>query len=551
MNKTVAMGFIALSGALGSCQRPLNADLIIRNAKVYTVDESFSLCGSFAVVDDTFAAVGTDRAILRKYKSDRIIDLAGQPVYPGFYDAHCHFTGYADNLRKADLVGTLSFQEVCRQLTEHQQNFPSAWILGRGWDQNDWPEKKFPDRRDLDLLFPDKPVFLIRIDGHAAIVNSVALEMAGITINTKVEGGEVIQENGRITGVLIDNAMDLVSRLVPELSDEEFAQALMQAQENCFAVGLTTVADAGINYPTAQLIDRLHQDKKLKMRIYAMLSPTRENIDNYVSKGVYKTDHLTIRSVKIYSDGALGSRGALLFEPYSDAPGKTGFQVTSTDYLRQICRMCYDAGYQVATHCIGDSANRLMLNIYKDFLKTRNDLRWRIEHAQIVHPEDFRLFGDYSIVPSVQTTHATSDMSWAPSRVGPERIRGAYAYKQLLEQNGWIPNGSDFPIEQINPLFGFFAGFARMDQDGRPEGGWQTENALTREECLKAMTIWAARSCFEEKERGSIEPGKKADFVVLEEDIMTADPLRVPKIKVLQTWIGGEQVFVGDKKDGK
>jgi len=213
--------------------------------------------------------------------------------------------------------------------------------------------------------------------------------------------------------------------------------------------------------------------------------------------------------------------------------------------------MCYDAGYQVATHCIGDSANRLMLNIYKDFLKTRNDLRWRIEHAQIVHPEDFRLFGDYSVVPSVQTTHATSDMSWAPSRVGPERIRGAYAYKQLLEQNGWIPNGSDFPIEQINPLFGFFAGFARMDQDGRPEGGWQTENALTREECLKAMTIWAARSCFEEKERGSIEPGKKADFVVLEEDIMTADPLRVPKIKVLQTWIGGEQVFVGDKKDGK
>jgi len=211
--------------------------------------------------------------------------------------------------------------------------------------------------------------------------------------------------------------------------------------------------------------------------------------------------------------------------------------------------MCYYAGYQVATHCIGDSANRLMLNIYKDFLKTRNDLRWRIEHAQIVHPHDFSLFGDYSIVPSVQTTHATSDMSWAPSRVGPERIRGAYAYKQLLEQNGWIPNGSDFPIEQINPLFGFFAGFARMDQDGRPEGGWQTENALTREECLKAMTIWAARSCFEEKERGSIEPGKKADFVVLEEDIMTADTLRVPKIRVLQTWIGGEKVYQRQKTE--
>lgn len=543
MKTGIIMGILIASGAMISCQNQQTVDLIIKNTKAYTADSTFSVVESFAVRGDTLVATGNNRQIARKYKADKVIDLEGKPVYPGFYDAHCHFTGYADNLRKADLVGTLSFQEVCRRLTEHQKDFPSEWVLGRGWDQNDWPDKRFPDRKDLDLLFPDKPVYLIRIDGHAAIVNSVALEMAGITADIKIEGGEVIRENGRMTGVLVDNAMDLVSRLIPELSDEEFTQALLKAQENCFAVGLTTVADAGIIYRTARLIDRLHQDKKLKMRVYAILAPTRENIENYISKGVYKTGHLNIRSVKLYADGALGSRGALMLTPYSDAPGKTGFQVTTTDYLKQICRMCYDAGYQVATHCIGDSANRLILNIYKDFLKTRNDLRWRIEHAQIVHPDDFSLFGDYSIVPSVQSTHATSDMSWAESRVGPERIRRAYAYKQLLAQNGWMPNGSDFPIEQINPLFGFFSGFARTDQDGKPEGGWQTENALTREQCLRAMTIWAARSCFEENERGSLEPGKKADFVVLEEDIMTVNALRVPKIRVLQTWIGGEKVY--------
>ncbi|MFH0760025.1 MAG: amidohydrolase family protein [Bacteroidota bacterium] len=543
MKTGIVMGILVASGAMISCQRTQTVDLIIKNSRTYTVDSSFSIAESFAVHGDTIVATGTNREIARKYNSGRIIDLAGKPVYPGFYDAHCHFTGYADNMRKADLRGTLSFEEVCRLLVEHQKNFPFGWVLGRGWDQNDWPDKKFPDRKDLDQLFPDKPVYLIRIDGHAAIVNSAALELAGITGSTKVAGGEVIQENGRVTGVLVDNAMDLVSALLPGMSDGEYTKALLKAQENCFAVGLTTVADAGIIYSTVQLIDRLHQNKQLKMRVYAMLAPTRENMDNYVSKGVYKTDHLTIRAVKMYADGALGSRGALMLEPYSDAPGKTGFQVTSTDSLRSICRICYDAGYQVATHSIGDSANRLMLNIYKYFLKTRNDLRWRIEHAQIVHPDDFRLFGEYSIVPSVQTGHATSDMSWATGRVGPERIHSAYAYKQLLEQNGWIPNGSDFPIEQINPLYGFFAGFARMDQAGIPESGWQTENALTREECLKAMTIWAAKSCFEDNEKGSLEPGKKADFVVLEKDIMTADPLRVPKIRVLQTWIGGERVY--------
>ncbi len=541
------MALILAPVVCNSCKTPEKADLIVKNSVVYTVDGDFRVIQSFAVRDGKFLAVGTDKEISRQYQSDKVIDLGGKPVYPGFYDAHCHFAGYASSLRKADLSGTKSIAEVCDRLAENQKAFPSAWVQGRGWDQNDWEIREFPDCSELDKLFPDKPVYLTRIDGHAAWVNSAALKLAGIDQKTFVTGGEIIREGGQATGVLVDNAMDLVARLIPEMIEAEETRALLEAQKNCFAVGLTTVADAGLGTATVRLMDKLQRAGELKMRVFAMLAATEQNINEFVSKGIYKTDHLNVRSVKLYADGALGSRGALMLEPYTDAPEKSGLQVNSTEYLRAICRRCYDAGYQVETHCIGDSANRLMLHIYKDILKTKNDRRWRIEHAQIIHPDDFKLFGEYSIVPSVQTTHATSDMYWAADRVGPERIKGGYAYKQLLEQNGWIPNGSDFPVEKINPLFGFFAGFARMDQSGYPEGGWMMENALTREECLKAMTIWAAKSCFEENERGSIEPGKMADFVVLEEDIMKAEPLKVPKTKVLQTWIGGETVFITEK----
>ncbi len=541
------MALLLASVAYQSCQRPESADFIVKNSVVYSVDSNFRIAESFAVRDGKFLATGTNKEIENSYHSDKVYDMGGKAVYPGFYDAHCHFAGYAGNLRKADLTGTTSFNEVCSRLVENQKINPSAWALGRGWDQNDWTVKKFPDRAELDRLFPDKPVYLIRIDGHAAIVNGVALKMAGIDGKTTISGGEIIRDGSRITGVLVDNAMDLVTRLIPEIAEDEETAALLQAQKNCFEVGLTSVADAGLGTATVKLMDKLQKDGQLKMRVFAMLSATEENFKEFLSKGIYKTDRLNVRSVKLYADGALGSRGALMLAPYSDAPEKSGLQVNETPYLTAICQKCYDAGYQVETHCIGDSANRLMLTIYKNILKTKNDRRWRIEHAQIVNPDDFHWFGDYNIIPSVQSTHATSDMYWAADRVGPVRIKGAYAYKQLMEQNGWIPNGSDFPIENINPLFGFFAGFARMDQAGYPVGGWMMENALSREEALKAMTIWAARSCFEENERGSIEPGKMADFVVLENDIMKTETLKVPKTKVLETWIGGEKVFSAEK----
>ncbi len=546
MKIAVLMSILLASGAVLSCKGPETVDFIVKNSKIYTVDADNRMVESFAVRGGLILAVGSNKEIERSYVSDQVIDLMGKPVYPGFYDAHCHFAGYADNLRKADLVGTKSFAEICGRLVEHQKNIPSEWVLGRGWDQNDWPGRQFPNRAELDTYFPDKPVYLTRVDGHAAVVNTAALKLAGIDEQTKVTGGEIIRIDGKITGVLVDNAMDLVSNLIPDMPAAESTKALLTAQENCFRVGLTTVADAGLGFSTVKLMDQLHMEGRLKMRVYAMLSPTSQNFEGFVGKGIYKTDRLNVRSVKLFADGALGSRGALMLEPYSDAPEKTGLQVNESEYLRNICQKCYDGGYQVETHCIGDAANRLMLNIYKDILKEPNDRRWRIEHAQIIHPDDFQLFGNYSIVPSVQMSHATSDMYWAADRVGPDRIKGSYAYKKLLKENGWLPNGSDFPVENINPLYGFFAGFARMDQSGFPEGGWQMENALTREECLRAMTIWAARSCFEENERGSLEPGKMADFVVLEEDIMTAEPLRVPKIRVLQTWIAGERVYGGD-----
>lgn len=543
MKNLIIMAVILASVANQSCRRAEMADFIVKNSVVYTVDGKFSTAESFAVKDGKFLEVGTNDEIEKAYRAEKVYDLGGLPVYPGLYDAHCHFTGYAGNLLKADLAGTKSFSEICDRLVENQKTNPTAWVQGRGWDQNDWPVKKFPDRADLDKIFPDKPVYLTRIDGHAAVVNSAALKLAGIGENTVIKGGEIIRDNGRVTGVLVDNAMDLVSRLIPDMSEAEETAALFQAQKNCFEVGLTSVADAGLGKGTVKLIDKLQRDGQLKMRIYAMLNPSQENFKEFIDKGLYKTDRLNVRSVKLYADGALGSRGALMLAPYADVPEKSGLQVNETEYLAGICQKSYNAGYQVNTHCIGDSANRLMLNLYKDVLKTKNDRRWRIEHAQIIHPDDFRIFGDFSIVPSVQTTHATSDMYWAEDRVGPDRIKGAYAYRQLMDQNGWIPNGSDFPVERINPLFGFFAAFSRMDQSGYPEGGWMMENALSREESLKAMTIWAAKSCFEEMERGSIEPGKMADFVVLEEDIMKIEPLKVPKTKVLETWIGGEKVF--------
>jgi predicted amidohydrolase YtcJ len=521
-----------------------SADLLVFNGKIYTVDEDFSMAEAFVVKDGKILEIGPSRTLMNKYDVKERVDAGGRAVYPGFIDAHCHFYGYGTNLFNADLTGTKSYDEVLQRLVDHQKELPTEWVLGRGWDQNDWEVKEFPDKAQLDSLFPDKPVVLRRIDGHAVLCNSEALRRAGITANSKIPGGiiEKSPKTGEPTGVLVDNAMDPVLHLVPALSRQMQIDALMAAQKDCFNVGLTSLSDAGLDRSVIELLDSLQKENLLKMRIYAMITSSQENIDYYLSTGPQKTERLNVRSFKFFADGALGSRGACLIEPYSDKQHHHGMLLNDPKHYKEFAEKLYDKGFQMNTHCIGDSANRLMLNIYGDILKGTNDRRWRIEHAQVVKPEDIQLFTKYTIVPSVQPTHATSDMYWAEERLGPERIQTAYAYKALLKAVGFVASGSDFPIENINPLYGFFAAVSRQDFEGFPKGGFNPENALTREEALKAMTIWAAISNFEDQEKGSIEPGKFADFVILEKDIMTIDLNEIPKVKVLATYINGEKV---------
>lgn len=528
---------------ISSCNQKETVDLIVTNAKVYTVDNDFSITESFAVKDGKFVQLGTTEKILSKYQSNQILDLEGRFVYPGFIDAHSHFYGYCMTLLQADLRGTKSFDEILDIIKKHDDKFNSEWVLGRSWDQNDWEIKEFPTKEKLDELFPDKPVYLKRIDGHAALANSKALELAGINSQTQVDGGKIYLKDGKPTGVLIDNAMELVNVLIPDTDIETAIKALKQGEQNCFAAGLTSVCDAGLYKKQILLIDSLQNVGEIKLRIYAMLEPNEENINYFVKNGIYKTDYLNVRAIKLYADGALGSRGACLFEPYSDDPGNYGLIVEPVEFYHKMCKIAYENNYQINTHAIGDSANHLMLDIYSEYLQGPNDKRWRIEHAQVIHPDDVDKFGHFSIIPSIQSTHCTSDMYWADERLGVERIKNAYIYKVLLNQNGWIPNGTDFPVEKIDPLSTFYASVSRKNLDGYPEDGFQKENALTREETLKSMTIWAAKAAFEENEKGSIETGKYADFIVLEDDIMEIDENHIPNAKILKTFSSGKEVW--------
>lgn len=540
MIKNILIILTAISAM--ACIKREKVDLIVTNAKIYSVDSAFTVHSSMAISNGKIIAIGEKENIEKKYESTNTFDATGKYIYPGFIDPHCHFLGYGLGLPNAWLAGAKDWEEVVTRLVENQKQYSTEWVKGRGWNQNEWAVKQFPTNELLNKAFPDKPVYIVRIDGHAAIANQKALEIAGITAKTTISGGEIIKANGKPTGVLVDNAMELVRKCIPESTKEEKTKALINAQKNCFAVGLTGVHDAGLDTDEVFLVDSLHKSGSLKMRINAWLNPTKSNYETFLNKGVYQTDWLTVRSIKIYADGALGSRGALLLKPYSDDPKNNGIQVETTEKLDSVCKIASDAGYQVCTHCIGDNAVRLMIDIYSKYLDENNDKRWRIEHSQVVDPQDMPRYGKYNIIPSIQTTHATSDMDWADERLG-DRIKYAYAYQELLQQNGWLPNGSDFPIEHINPLYGFYSGVARQHFNGEPKEGFQMENALTREQALRAMTIWAAKSAFEENLKGSLEVGKFADFVVLDFDLMNDSIKDVPNIKVQQTFVNGEKVY--------
>ena len=442
-----------------------------------------------------------------------------------------------------NLVGTKSYEEVVARIVEFQQKNNKSFITGGGWDQNDWENKEFPAKDTLDRLFPDTPIALSRIDGHALLVNQAALDKAGVTTETTFEGGDIEQKNGELTGILVDNPMQLIFDAQPKPTEDEMAEALMTAQKMCFEYGLTTVVDAGIDRKVIELMDSLQQHRDFKMRIYAMISNTEENLNYYLDKEPYKTEHLNVRSVKFYGDGALGSRGAALKEEYSDRHGHFGALLSPIETFKEVAARVAKSKYQLNTHAIGDSANYVVLTTYDSLLKNDPDRRWRVEHAQIIDEEDFKYFSK-NIIPSVQPTHATSDMYWAEDRLGEERLQeGAYAYKKLLDQAGLVALGTDFPVEQVSTFLTFYAAVARKDTENYPEGGFMKEEALTREETLKGMTIWAAYANFEEDEKGSIEKGKFADFILLEKDIMEVDESEIPNLKVVETYLGGEKVF--------
>ncbi len=529
---------------LAAChKKEYNADMLIKNATVYTVDSNFTTANAFVVSGGKITAVGSADSLEKKYNAREVVDAGGKAVYPGFIDAHTHFYRYGLSLQEALLEGTQSWQAVLDTVQAYAKRNTEGWIIGRGWDQNDWARKQFPDKAKLDSLFPVRPVMLTRIDGHAAIANQAALNIAGIKPGQKISGGEIETVNGRLTGILVDNAVALVSHKMPEPPDQVTEAALLDAQRNCFAVGLTTVDDAGLPYPMVNTIAALQHKGALKMRMYVMLSDNQENFEYLFKRGVFKTPGLNVRAFKVYADGALGSRGACLLKDYSDQKGWKGFLLSDPKHFEAIAQKIADKGFQMCTHAIGDSANRLMLKIYAKVLKGKNDRRWRIEHAQVIAPEDVHLFGDNNIIPSVQPTHATSDMSWAGRRLGEARLKSAYIYRQLLQQNGWLPLGTDMPVENINPLYTFYAAVQRQSLQGKPAGGFQPENALNRVEALRGMTIWAAKANFEEKEKGSIQAGKYADFVILDKDLMKAKGNELPHIKVLKTYVNGEKVY--------
>ena len=541
------LGFCILTILHTGCNFKSNhADLILHNAVGLVCDGSPLNASSIAIAIENgkIVATGPEREILNSFNADVKIDLRQSVVYPGLIDAHAHFTGYALSTLEVDLVDSESYDEVLSRLKTFSKSHTSGWLTGRGWDQNKWTPSTYPTLTLLDNLFPSRPVAIRRIDGHALLANSAALRIAGMTEVRSIKGGEMISfEDGSPSGVLIDGAADSLLAFIPPHDGPTKDAALIQAQHDLFALGLTTVVDAGLDVADIRRIDSLHRTGDLTIRIVAMASGTYPNLDSAFAVGPHRTDRLIAQSIKFYMDGSLGSRGAALLEPYSDRQTHSGFIFQDSAEFRTTLDLANELGFQVATHCIGDSAVRNVLNLYNSVLGGQNDKRWRIEHAQVVSPSDLPLFTSASVIPSVQPTHATSDMYWAGKRLGRNRIRTAYAYRDLQDVLGILPLGTDMPVEDIDPRKTFYAATIRKDSEGYPSEGYHIDQSISRESALYGMTLWAAIANFHEEEVGSIEVGKWADLVVMDRNLLTTAPDQILDTKILRTFVAGVQTY--------
>ena len=528
------------------------ADLIVTNARIYTVDERRPFGDAMAIAGGRVRFVGSQRgALALKGPRTRVIDLDGRTVIPGMVDAHAHLLGLGMALRTVDLTGTKSYEEVIARVAARAREVPAGtWILGRGWDQNDWGDTRFPSHEALSRAVPGHPVYLTRVDGHAALVNARAMSAASLTsAATNPEGGRIERlPDGGPSGVLVDRAMGLVSRVIPAPSREELRAATLAAVKEANRWGLTGIHDAGVGRETIDVYEELAREGGYSLRNYVMIRSDDATLDHYFKRGPQSglyDGRIWIRSIKISADGALGSRGAALIEPYSDAPDHSGLITTPRERVEQVAVRALRGGFQLNVHAIGDRANRTVLDAFEAALGTvpAADHRFRIEHAQILHYADIPRFAQLDVIPSMQASHQTSDMYWAGNRLGPTRLLGAYAWRALLETGVIIPNGSDFPVEHVNPLISFHSSVSRQDEHNWPTGGWLAEQRMTREEALKSMTLWPAIASFQETDYGSLAPGKVADFVVLDQDIMSVAPERILATRVIATYLAGRPVY--------
>lgn len=535
-----------------------NADLVLTNGRIYTVDNARPHASALAVRGGRILFVGSDaEARVLAGPFAQVIDLHGATVVPGIVDAHAHLLGLGNKLQRVDLVGSKSYDEVVSRVKAWSKDVkPGAWIQGRGWDQNLWPTKQFPTHEALSRAFPNNPVVLTRIDGHAVLANAKAMELARVTAATAdPSGGRIVKlPSGAPSGVFVDNANDLIERAIPAASRADDRKAILAAIAEANKMGLTGIHDAGESAETIGIFEELAKAGNYSLRNYVMLSDPGEPgspaaLSNpYIQRGPQSAlydGHLWIRAIKLYADGALGSRGAALLAPYSDEPSNSGLLLSKPEHIEAWAETALRRGFQVNVHAIGDRGNRIVLDAFEAALKKvpKADHRFRIEHAQVISPQDIPRFAMLGVIPSMQATHQTSDMRWAQDRVGPQRIRGAYAWRSLLNTGVIVPNGTDFPVEQVNPLLTFHAAVTRQDPSNLPARGWYPDQKMTREEALQSMTIWPAYAGFQESILGSLTPGKYADFVILDRDIMRVPDSEILGTRVVSTWIGGKRVY--------